>query len=83
MGVEGEVVPVLGLGRVVRNIYIYAEMRIRDSFSGRRFRSMLFTASVSVCAEFVNVFIDKVVAAQFLGDSALAAIPFFTVSIRG
>lgn len=39
---------------------------------------MLFTASVSVCAEFVNVFIDKVVAAQFLGDTALAAISFFT-----
>ena len=53
-------------------------MRIRDSFGGRRFKAMLFTASVSVCAEFVNVFIDKVVAAQFLGDSALAAISFFT-----
>jgi len=39
---------------------------------------MIFTASVSVCAEFVNVFIDKVVAAQFLGESALAAISFFT-----
>ena len=39
---------------------------------------MLFTASFSVCAEFVNVFIDKVVAARFLGENALAAISFFT-----
>ncbi|MBR3504344.1 MAG: hypothetical protein IKO07_08875 [Clostridia bacterium] len=39
---------------------------------------MLFTASFSVCAELVNIFIDKVVAARFLGENALAAISFFT-----
>ena len=53
-------------------------MRISQTFSGRRFTSMLFTASFSVCAELVNIFIDKVVAARFLGEKALAAISFFT-----
>ena len=53
-------------------------MRISQTFSGRRFTSMLFTASFSVCAELVNIFIDKVVAARFLGENALAAISFFT-----
>ena len=53
-------------------------MRISQTFCGRRFTSMLFTASFSVCAELVNIFIDKVVAARFLGENALAAISFFT-----
>ena len=39
---------------------------------------MLFTASISVCAETLNILVDKVVAAQFLGESALASISFFT-----
>lgn len=39
---------------------------------------MLFTASISVCAEILNILIDKVVAAQFLGEKALASITFFT-----
>ena len=53
-------------------------MRISQTFCGRRFTSMLFTASFSVCAELVNIFIDKVIAARFLGENALAAISFFT-----
>jgi Na+-driven multidrug efflux pump len=39
---------------------------------------MLLTASLSVCAEFINIFIDKIVAARMLGENALAAISFFT-----
>lgn len=39
---------------------------------------MLFTASISVCAETLNILVDKIVAAQFLGEKALAAITFFT-----
>lgn len=53
-------------------------MRINQTFCGRRFKSMLFTASLSVCAEFINIFIDKIVAARMLGENALAAISFFT-----
>ncbi len=53
-------------------------MQITSTFCGRRFRSMLFTASVSVCAEIVNLLIDKIVAAQILGEKALASISFFT-----
>ena len=53
-------------------------MRIKTTFCGRRFRSMLFTASISVCAEIINLLIDKIVAAHFLGEKALAAISFFT-----
>ena len=39
---------------------------------------MLFTASISVCAEILNLMIDKIVAAQFLGEKALASISVFT-----
>ena len=53
-------------------------MRINQTFCGRRFKSMLLTASLSVCAEFINIFIDKIVAARMLGENALAAISFFT-----
>ena len=53
-------------------------MRIKNTFCGRRFRSMLFTASISVCAETLNILVDKIVAAQFLGEKALASITFFT-----
>ena len=52
--------------------------QINTTFCGRRFKSMLFTASVSVCAEIFNILIDKIVAAQFLGEKALASITFFT-----
>lgn len=53
-------------------------MLIKKTFSGQRFRAMLLTASISVCAEIANVFIDKIIAAQFLGEKALASISFFS-----
>ncbi len=53
-------------------------MLIKKTFSGQRFRAMLMTASISVCAEIANVFVDKIVAAQFLGEKALASISFFS-----
>lgn len=53
-------------------------MKINDTFCGRRFKSMLFTASVSACVEIANVLVDKVVSAQVLGEKALAAVSMFT-----
>ena len=55
-------------------------MRINQTFCGRRFKSMLLTASLSVCAEFINIFIDKIVAARMLGENALAAISWSEAS---
>lgn len=53
-------------------------MKFWDCFGGRKFRQMLFAASVSVLAPFATILIDKVVAGWIFGENALAAITLFT-----
>lgn len=48
------------------------------SFGGRKFRSMLLTATVSVFAEFATLLIDKVLTGWLLGEQALAVISLFS-----
>lgn len=48
------------------------------SFGGRKFRSMLFTATVSVFAQFATLLIDKILTGRLLGEQALAVISLFS-----
>lgn len=49
-----------------------------NSFGGRKFRSMLFTATVSVFTQFATLLIDKVLTGRLLGEQALAVISLFS-----
>lgn len=53
-------------------------MKISTTFCGRRLRSMLLTASISVFVEIANLLVDKIVAGQILGEQALSAIALIT-----
>ena len=48
------------------------------SFGERKFRSMLFIATVSVFAQFATLLIDKILTGWLLGERALAVISLFS-----